>query len=274
MALRVTEVVHQPEHRREPRVVGPAPPYRPRRRHRIVHQGRLVGDRQQGEGDVRLAAVQAVGPADREHRRLDVLRALTAREQQLADTQRQVEHARDGRPLVLGLVDPLRRRPLGHRHPQHRAHPVLPGHVLGQTDRGDPGRRGERGRRVTGVIGARRAERRPLRLGGRPRRRVQTDRERELRRGLGLASENGEPFGQGELGCDLGVERAGRLVRLRLAVLRLRHLRSAPCTTPPGQASVCAHEHDGPHACACGPFRDTNLRRPGAQWPPWSLKRL
>lgn len=230
--LGVAEVVHELEHGREARVVGAASPYGPGGRHGIVHERRLVGDRQQGEGDVRLAAVQPVGPADGEHRRLHVLRALTAREQQLADTQGQVEHARDGRTgIVLGLVHRLRRGPLGHRHAQHRAHPVLPGHVLGEADHRYAGRRGERGRRVLRAVGAGRTERRPLGLRGRRLRDVQPLRQRELGRGLRLAadgSRHGEPVGNGELGRDLGVVETPRLVRLRLAVLRLRHSVTLP----------------------------------------------
>ncbi len=247
VGLGVAELVHEPVHGRQPGVVGAASAYRPRRRHRVVHQRGLVRDRQQCEGDVRLAAVQAVGPADREHRRLHVLRALAARQQQLTDTQRQVEHARDGRALVLlRLRHPLRRRPLGHRHAQHRAHPVLPGQVLGQTDPRNAGGGGERRRCVLDAVDARRAERRPLRL---------------LDRCLRYA----EPLGKGELGGGLrlavphlhaGGWREGhpRLVRLRFAVLHVRHVRSAPRTTPPAALSMRTDTRTGRTRRACDPF--------------------
>ncbi len=77
----------------------------------------LVGDAEQGEGDGRLDAVQPVGEGDAEHRRLDVLRALAAGQQQFADPQGEVEHARHGRGGAALVLQPVagRRGPLGRR---------------------------------------------------------------------------------------------------------------------------------------------------------------
>lgn len=229
------DVVDEPEDRGQPGVVGAATAYRTARRHRVVDQRGLVRDRQQREGDGRLAAVETVAAGHGEHRRLDVLGALAARQQQFPDTQRQVEHTRHRGTRVVGLLDRLRRRALGDRHPQHRAHPVLPGGFLGQPDHRNAVR-GREGGRVPGAVGARRGEGRADRVRSRGRSgagsgtcsrggsrtlrlRRQTGRKGEFRRRVVLLGRRRLPH-PGGLG-----ECAACLVGLGLLVLRTARLR-------------------------------------------------
>ncbi len=232
LALHGRDVVDEPEDRGQPGVVGAAAAYGTARRHRVLDQRRLVRDRQQREGDGRLAAVEPVAAGHREHRRLDVLGPLAAGEQQLPDTQGQVEYARHRGARVVVPLDGFRSRAVGDRHPQHRAHPVLPRSLLGQPDHRDAVRGREGGRGVPGVVGARRGEggadrvrtgsgtrsrarRRPRRLG------CQTRRKGELRRRMIVVRRRGRPLDPGGLG-----EGAARLVGLGLLVIgtaRFRH---------------------------------------------------
>ncbi len=154
--LTVGYVGHQAVDARQPVVVGAAAADRTAQRDRVVHQRRLVGDRQQGEGDRRFAAVQPVRVGHSEHRRLDVLGALPAREQQLGDAQGQVEYARRRRPgvgvLLVGAPGAFGHRPLAQRHPDHGAHPVLPGRARPHqvVDHRNAVGRGEGGPRLEG----------------------------------------------------------------------------------------------------------------------------
>lgn len=125
-----------------------------------------MGDRQQREGDRGLAAVQPVRAGHREHRGLHVLGAFTAREQQLADAQGQVEHAAHGGPGLAVLVHGLGDGPDVDRHAQHGAHAVLPGRFLHQGD-GDAPAGGVGGRGVLRAVGRRGCERGALGFGGR-----------------------------------------------------------------------------------------------------------
>src|SRR5690606_11767095 len=117
-------------------------------------------------------------------------------------------------------------------------------------------------------------------------------RQGELGRGLRLRPRparlrHGQPLGNGELAGRRrlrlgrhppprrGEETTPRLVRLRLAVLRVPHVCSAPCTTPsvslPRRSSVCARTHQ--RAARKG-VRPVGRRKAGGQWPPCSSKRL
>ncbi|MGY3680780.1 hypothetical protein ACVWXU_004403 [Streptomyces sp. TE33382] len=230
------DVVDQPEHGGQPGVVRSPAAYGTARRHRVVDQRRLVRDGQQGERDGGLRPVQTIRTCHREHRRLDVLGALAARQQQLPDAECQVEHARHGGAHVVRPLHALGGRALGHRHPQHRAHPVLPGGFLGQPDHRTALRRSERGRRMLGAVGPGRRESGTQCVGVRPAARaasrtapgrgsgprtgaagrigLHTGRQGELGRRMVVLGRRGGPARPGRRG-----EGAARLVGLGLLVL-------------------------------------------------------